>query len=429
MTQFSTVTNEFLNTNKSIYEVYMGADRYGYTHDGIGGTLVDAFGRVRVGNPYTLFEASARFQVTNEKFSTANAGTSSVTFSEYEGCANLSIGTASGDYVYRETKRVFAYQPGKSLQVLNTFTFAPAQTNLRQRIGYFGANNGIYLEQTDGVINMVKRSQVSGTIVNTAVPQSQWNVDKFDGAGPSGAVLDMTKSQIFWMDIEWLGVGTVRTGFVINGSFCVAHKFHHANMITGTYMTTACLPIRLEIENTGTNANSSIMKQICHSVVSEGGYSQVTTSRSASTPITGKTLSNGIKNPMVSIRLRSGRTDSIVIPSMIDVYGLQATAYKYYILKDVTSLGNVSWQQTDTASSIDYDVSANTITGGTVVHEGVFKGTETIQTLNLTEMFNHTLQLTREINASNGNIFTVAIEPTTNNDKAITSLSWQEHTL
>ena len=150
MTQFSTQTNEFLNTNKSIYEVFMGADRYGAMTDGIGGTLVDAFGRVRVGNPYTLFEASARFQITNERFSTANTGNSSLTFSSHEGCANLAIGTASGDSVIRETKRVFAYQPGKSLQILNTFTFAPAQTNLRQRVGYFGANNGIYLEQSDG---------------------------------------------------------------------------------------------------------------------------------------------------------------------------------------------------------------------------------------------------------------------------------------
>lgn len=405
----------------------MVGDRLGNRTDGIGGTLVDAFGRIRVGEPYTLFEASARFQITNERFSTSNTGNSSLVFSQYEGCANLTVGTANGDSVIRETKRVFAYQPGKSLLILNTFTLAPAQTNLRQRIGYFGANNGIYLEQSDGSINMVKRSQVNGTIVDTAIPQINWNVDKFDGNGPSNIVMDFTKSQIYWMDIEWLGVGSVRTGFVVDGSFYIAHIFHHANQITGTYMTTACLPLRLEIQNTGTTANSSTMKQICHSIVSEGGYSQVTTSRSASTPITGKNLTNGIKNPMISLRLRSGRTDSIVIPSLLDFYGIQATAFKYYIMKDVTSLGNVSWQQTDVASSVEYDISANTITGGTIVHEGIFKGAETVPKLDLTQMFNHTLQLTREINASNGNIFTIAVEPTTNNDDAIASLSWQEH--
>lgn len=405
----------------------MGADRYGTKTDGIGGTLVDAFGRIRVGEPYTLFEASARFQITSERFSTANTGTSSLTFSEYEGCANLSVGTAQSDEVIRETKRVFAYQPGKSLLILNTFTLAPAQANLRQRVGYFGANNGIYIEQSNSTTYMVKRSQVSGSVVNTAVAQTDWNVDKFDGTGPSGYTLDISKSQIFWMDIEWLGVGSVRTGFVINGGFHVAHVFHHANEITATYMTTACLPIRLEITNTGNTANSSTMKQICHSIVSEGGYSQVTTSRSASNPITGKNLTNGIKNPMVSIRMRSGRTDAIVMPSMVDMYGIQATAFKFYIIKDVTSLTGASWSQTDSASSVEYDVSATALTGGTVVHEGIFKGSETIPTYNLTDMFNHTLQLTRELNAANGNIFTIAVEPTTNNDDAIVALSWQEH--
>ena len=54
MTQFSVQTNEFLNTNKSIYEVVMLADRYGNLAGGTGGTSVDGFGRLRVGNPHTI---------------------------------------------------------------------------------------------------------------------------------------------------------------------------------------------------------------------------------------------------------------------------------------------------------------------------------------------------------------------------------------
>jgi hypothetical protein len=270
------------------------------------------------------------------------------------------------------------------------------------------------------------RSQING---DNGVLQTNWNFDRFDGTGPSGLTLDLTKSQIFWMDIEWLGVGSVRTGFIINGQLYLAHVFHHANIGTSTYMTTACLPLRYEIFNTGVTTSQSLMRKICSTVASEGGYNQVSLSRSVSNPVTGKNLAEDIKNPMVSIRLRSGRLDAVVIPSIVDFYGLQGTAYKYYIIRDVTSLSNASWQTIDTTSSVEYDLSANTMSGGEVVFEGLFKGQEITQTLNLTERFNHTLQLTRRLAQANGDIFTIAITPTTNNDDAIVSLSWQEHTI
>lgn len=429
MTQFSIQTNDFLNTNKSIYEVVMLADRYGNLAGGTGGTSVDGFGRLRVGNPHTIFESSNRFQIA-DLFSSSNTETSTIEFVSTDGCINLTVGTSSTSSIVRETKKVFPYQPGKSLLVMNTTTFAEPKANLVQRVGYFSANNGVYLEQDANTTYIVMRSQSTGaTTSNNRIAQTDWNVDKFDGLGPSGYVLDMTKSQIFWSDFEWLGVGTVRTGFVINGELVIAHKFHHANLGKSTYMTTACLPIRYEIYNTGTTTSNSTMKQICSAVISEGGYNQVTLTRSISTPISGKTLpSGGVKTPMISIRLRNGRTDSIVLPSCVTVYGFQNTPFKIYLMKD-TVLQNTSWSTTDSKSSVEYDLSANTITSGTVVYEEVFSGQETINPMFLLDHFNHNLQLTRDLGQTTGNVFTVAIESTTNNDKALTSLSWQEHTI
>lgn len=429
MTQFSVQTNDFLNTNKSIYEVVMLADRYGNLAGGTGGTSVDGFGRLRVGEPHTLFECSNRFQLA-ELFSSSNTANTTITFVPTDGCVNLTIGTAATDSIIRETKKVLPYQPGKSLLVMNTVTFAEPKANLVQRVGYYGANNGVYLEQDSNTTYIVMRSQSSSAEnANTRIEQTAWNVDKFDGYGPSGYILDITKSHIFWSDFEWLGVGTVRCGFVINGELVIAHKFHHANLGESTYMTTACLPIRYEIYNRGITTSNSTMKQICSAVISEGGYNQVTITRSISNPIAGKTLpSGGVKTPMVSIRLRNGRTDAIVLPSAVTMYGFQSTPFKLYIMKDV-ALDNTTWSTTDSKSSVEYDITANTVTGGVVVHETVFRGQETINPLFLMDNFNHSLQLTRDLGQTVGNTFTVAIESTTNNDKALVSLSWQEHTV
>ena len=205
--------------------------------------LADAFGRLRVSNPFTLFDSSHRY-ADNGLWSTATAVSGTATFDANEGLINLAVTAASGSEVIRETVKVFSYQPGKSLLVINTFVMNAAKTGLRQRVGYYGASNGYYLEQNDSAVSFVERSSVSGSLVNNPVAQANWNVDPMDGSGPSGITLDLTKAQILFMDLEWLGVGTVRIGFVIDGNFYVCHKFQHANIIASTYITTASLPLR-----------------------------------------------------------------------------------------------------------------------------------------------------------------------------------------
>ena len=434
MVQYSINRNKFNDNNNDMYEVVMVAGQSGpsiYVPLGNLNASSDAFGRMRVSEPHTVFDSSFRYADNLRKWTQKIAGTGSSTFSTTEGLVNVTIGTASGNEVVRETNRAFAYQPGKSLFVMNTFTLAAPKANLRQRVGYFGKRNGIYFEQDGLNTYIVKRSNITGVVENTRIAQDDWNIDKLDGFGPSGITLSVEHSQIFWTDIEWLGVGSVRTGFVINGQFIVAHIFHHANITTGAYITTASLPCRYEITNTGITASPSTLKQICSTVISEGGFTIHNATRSASNPITGKNLVNGILNPMISIRLRSNHTDAIAIPVTIDLYGLQNTAFKYSILRKVTSLTNASWVLQDSAGSVEYDLSATALTGGEVIKEGLFKGIDTAPTILLTEIFNSSLQLTREVidNDSAGNIFTVAITPTTNNDDAIAALTWQEFNL
>lgn len=434
MAQFSTEKNALLSNNDTLYEVVMVAGQSGpsiYVPSGNLNTSSDAFGRARVAIPHTLFDSSFRFADNIKKWAQKKTGTSNSVFNASQGLVDLSVGTASGDEIIRETNRAFPYQPGKSLISMNTFTFNTPKANLRQRVGYFGKNNGIYLEQDGLQTYIVKRTFVSGAVDNIRIAQSDWNIDNLDGTGPSGIDLDISKSQIFWTDFEWLGVGSIRAGFVINGQFIVTHIFHHANNITGTYITTASLPCRYELTNTGATDGASTMKQICSTVISEGGYNMQNLTRSATNPITGKNLTNNKLNPMVSIRLRSGRTDAVVVPVSLDFYGLQATAFNYHVIRNVTSLNNASWVLLDSAGSVEYDITADSMGGGQIVLEGIFKGQSTVTTVDLNHVFNSAMQLTRGVitNDSAGDILTIAITPTTNNDDAITSLTWQEQNL
>jgi hypothetical protein len=318
---------------------------------------------------------------------------------------------------------------------MNTFALGEPKVNAVQKLGYYSSNNGIYLENDSGINYVVLRSSVTGNVVETRVAQTEWNVDKFDGTGYSSQQtgtghetgLDVTKSNLFWLDIEWLGVGDVRCGFLVDGLLKTAHIFHNDNRNSTTYMRSAILPLRYEIFNKGATTSNTAMRQICSTVISEGGYSQINQTRSASTPLTGKNLTNGINNPMVSVRLKTNRLNAVAVPVSIDLYGLQATAFKYRVYENVTSLTGASWQTTDASSSVEYDISATAMTGGVLLKEGIFKGQEIAKEIDLLSHLGNVIQLTRKINAANGDIFTIAVEPTTNNDDAIVALSWQEH--
>jgi hypothetical protein len=388
---------------------------------------IDAFGRLRVSNPFTLFDSSHRFD-DNELWSTGTATGGTATFDANEGLVNLGVTAASGSEVIRETTKVFSYQPGKSLLVLSTFVMNAAKTNLRQRVGYYGAANGYYLELNNTIVSFYERTSVSGSLVNNQVVQSNWNVDKMDGSGPSGITLDLTKAQILFMDLEWLGVGTVRIGFVINGNFYVCHKFHHANLITSTYITTASLPLRYEITNTGATASSSRLKQICSTVMSEGGYELNGLQQAVGIPINSpRTLGTaGTFYPVISLRLKSTRLDGVVILTALSIMPITTGNFNWQIIATGTTTGG-SWVSAGTNSSVEYNITGTSFAGGRILASGFFNATN--QGAGQVDILKEALfkfQLERNSLTSTPFELTMVIASNGASDTVVASMDWEE---
>ena len=335
-----------------------GAQTVKYT-----GTTLDAFGRLRVSQPVTIFDSQNRYD-SDPQFDTATSTGGTATFLTNESAVSLAVTTSSGSEVVRQTYRVMPYQPGKSLLVLATFAMNAGKTNLRQRVGYFNTNNGVFLQLSGTTLSFVVRTYTSGSVSDArTVNQSNWNGDKLDGTGPSGITLDITKTQILFMDFEWLGVGSVRCGFIIDGQYIICHTFHNANSQTAVYMQTAILPLRYEITNTGATASSSSMKQICSSVMSEGGYEQKTLNNvvSMAAPLSvGTTLV-----PLISIRLASDSLGAVVLPTNITLLGTTAGDFEIALIKNPTLTGAA--YNTTAFAHVDYDVTATALTGGTII--------------------------------------------------------------
>ena len=391
-----------------------------------GGANLDAFGRLRVSNPFTLFDGAQRYRDDPFKWDQVDTGAATSTFVTNESSVLMSV-SGNGDESLRQTKSVFAYQPGKSLLTMATFAMTTPTAGLRQRVGLFGTQNGVYFEVDGTTVNLVIRKYTSGSVDDTTekFAQATWNGDKLNGTGPSGITLVVSRSQIFWCDIEWLGVGSVRCGFVIDGQFIVCHTFHHANQVgfNKVYMTTATLPVRYELTSTG---SAGTMRAICSTVMSEGGYMNRSVTRSIGTSLTGKNLSQTVYRPLVCIRLKAANLESVVVPVKFDVFGLQQAAFAYRLIINPT-LTDASWTSSGSDSSVEYDIAATALSGGTVVDQGIFVGSNKGGSASITSNdVDFSQQIGRTI-AGVSDIWCLAAIATTTNDDAVGVVTWQEH--
>ena len=401
---------------------------------GFSGATADAFGRLRVSEPYTLFDTQALY-FDHKQFANSITGTANVVYVQNQSSYQLNVGTASGDSCIRETVKTFPYQPGKSQLTLNTFCFNTPKTNLRQRVGLFSADNGVFFENNGTDNYMVIRSASTG--VEERIVQDDWNVDTLLGSGgtanPSGYNLHVDRTQIMFADVEWLGVGSVRVGFVINGAYVICHQFNHANQPGNTkvYMTTATLPIRYEITNTGITANASMMTQICSSVMSEGGFQLAGSGNPrAASHVLGSpvTLPNDQSfKPVISIRLKSTNLNAVVIPMNYSLVPVSQSVFQYRVYKKAITSGG-TWTSSAADSSVEYNLAPTALVSGDIAEQTFLNSSNQSSQAPTQEAFTFSYQLERDPFTSTAYEYLIMAATTGTNQDVYASIEWQEIT-
>jgi len=339
----------------------------------------DAFGRLRISEAFTLGDYKHTYGIDpNFRDTLSDGGT--VTHIANQAAARLATTNNSSSRAIHQTKMYHNYMPGKSQLIKSTVNFYNATANVTKRTGYYDDLNGIFFEQIGtGELAFVIRSDTSGTASDARrVDQSSWNKDKCDGTGPSGFNLDITKTQIFFTDFQWLGVGRVRCGFVHDGLTIVAHEFYNSNNLSTVYMSNPNLPIRCEILNTGTTTGA-FFDQICSTVVSEGGYVESGIDFSVDSGQTSQsvTVANGMY-PIVAVRLKNtfrGYPNRVIARSgNINVYAEEYPAY-WAIFKlsglSAITLSSATWTSANADSAVEYSLNATAFTGGDRLDGGI----------------------------------------------------------
>lgn len=336
---------------------------------------LDAFSRQRISNPYTLGDYKHLYSIDPDFLNVQSGTGSTITYDSNQAAAILNSGISTNGYFIHQTKKYHHYQPGKSQLIFSTFNFGDYQTNVTKRTGYFDDFNGIYFEQVGisssaGILNFVIRSYVSGNVSERRIPQYEWNKDTLTGYGPSGFNLDITKTQLFLTDFEWLGVGRVRCGFSINGQNIIAHEFYNSNNIPTVYMSNPNLPVRCEIKNTGTQVGfGGSMIQICSTVMSEGGYLEVGHDWSRTTPLRTVGISSS-QVPIFAIRLKNNYK-GYLNRATVKIKGVEVFTDRenisFEVVKIPSSVGlnttGSSWVSENENSVCEWNIGASSISG------------------------------------------------------------------
>lgn len=341
-----------------------------------------------------------------------------------EQAVSLSIPTASGDKIVRQTSKYFVYAAGRSMRLSLAVIFDDNKSNLRQRVGYFNDNNGFFFEYDETGLKVVRRSNASGSPVDVAVLQTNWDLDVMDGTGKSGKTLDLTKIQMMFIEWTWYGAGSAKFGFEIDNRLHWVHRFEGGNSLVEPILGSPHLPIRYEIENLGVTASSSEIKKYGLHLGIDGDNNIEGFRRGYAT---GSISTNTVTDrPLLSIRpkltVNSINNYSFIRAISIGVAST-STAAHFKIIKNAT-LTTPSWVNVDTDdnSVTQYDITSTSLSGGVVVGAGVISGNK-----GASETFDIQTRdpLTINDNASNADTLTIAIT-TADNSSSLASVNWIE---
>lgn len=265
---------------------------------------LDAFSRLRVSEPESLFSVQCQYNNAPLTMESRATGTGVIPAHSANTRMVALSATAGTGTSYIQSYNYLPYQPGKSHCVFMTGVLDSAVANAVVDMGYFDDANGIFLRQngTSG-LQFVRRTSTSGSVVDNTVNQSSWNLDKLDGTGRSGLTLDVTKSMILCIDLQFLGMGRVRVGFDIDGEIVLAHEFLNANILAVPYMQTASLPVAMLITATATGSTKTCYFK-CAAVASEGGLADDFALEFV-TPEVSVTAGSGTRTHLMSVRPRT----------------------------------------------------------------------------------------------------------------------------
>lgn len=423
MAQWNKNTQDFLNQEKSLFEVFQIADHWGEQTDWR--PSFTSKNRLKVSNYQTLFFNTFQYGLEPEIWDQRITGIGSAVHNPNASNVIMSVGITTGSKIIRQTKNVMRYIPGRAGSLSFAVKLTTPTPGIRRRIGLFNDTEGFFFEDYGGTYSCVLRNTTAGITTETRVVRDDWNGEKLDGTGWSQYVGDATKVQMINFDYEWYGAGQVRFNWIIGGEEICIHKFNTANERTEPWASTPFLPIRCELENvTGIGTTTQYLYQGSNSLKQEGNAEKLGILVSQSNLVSGTTMPLADTfYPIVSIRLKSTALQGVVIPRSLQAGTNDNTNVQWRLIENPTLVGAAWTDHSDPSAFTQFDRTATSLTGGRVLMRGFTVGGGS----NLVMIDEKAdLQLGRSGIGTVSDIYTLACSSPNTNKAAVVVLNWIE---
>ncbi len=422
MAQWNKNTQDFLNQERSLFEVYNIADHWGNQTDWR--PQFSNNNRLKISPFQTVFFNTFQYGKETDVWDERIVGVGTATHNTLSSNIVLEVGSTAGSKVIRQTKNVMRYIPGRPAALTFAIRLEQPQVGIRRRFGLFDDQNGVYFEDDGGTYSYVIRSNVTGIVTETRVTRENWNGEKFDGNGYTGVVADPTKQQMISINYEWYGAGMVQFNWLMKNETIPSHTFENSNINTGVWCSTPFLPIRLEIENITGVAGTHYLYQGSNSLILEGEPEKLGTLESISNTITGTTMASANTfYPIISIRLKSSNLSAVMLLRSLQAATDDNTNVYWELIENATNTGGTWVDHPDPNSFMQYNITQTATTGGNILLQGfVINGSGALVDLDIKAA----LQLGRSGIGTISDTYTLSCASPNTNKKALAVLNWIE---
>jgi len=422
MAQWNKNTQDYLNQERSLFEVFNIADHWGNQTDWR--PQFTNNDRLKISPYQTVFFNTFQYGKETDVWDERIVGVGTAAHNTASSNVIMQVGSTAGSKVIRQTKNVMRYIPGRGATLAFAIRLTTPQVGIRRRFGLFDEYNGAYFEDDGGTYSYVIRSSVTGIVSETRVYRDDWNGEKFDGNGYTGVVADPTKQQMISINYEWYGAGIVEFAWLIKNETIPSHTFENSNTNTGVWCSTPFLPIRLEIENVTGVAGNHYLYQGSNSLIQEGEPEKLGTLLSISNPITGTTMpSSDTFYPIISIRLKSNNLTGVMLLRSLQAATNDNTNIYWKLHQHATLTGGTWVDHPDPNSFMQYNITQTAVSGGSDLLSGfVVAGTSSLIDLDVRAA----LQLGRSGIGTISDTYTLACASPNTNKKALAALNWIE---
>jgi hypothetical protein len=422
MAQWNKKTQDFLDQERSLFEVFNIADHWGNQTDWR--PQFTNNNRLKIAPFQTVFFNTFQYGKETDVWDERVVGVGTATHNVASSNIIMEVGSTAGSKVIRQTKQVMRYIPGRGATLAFAIRLDTPQVGIRRRFGLFDDYNGAYFEDDGGTYSYVIRSSTSGIVTERRVTREDWNGEKFDGNGYTGVTADATKQQMISINYEWYGAGIVQFNWLMKNETIHSHTFDNSNTNDKVWCSTPFLPIRVEIENVTGVAGTHYIYQGSNSLIQEGEPEKLGTLVSIANPITGTTMTAANTfYPIVSIRLKSNQLSAVMLLRSLQAATNDNTNVYWKLLENATNTGGTWVDHPDPNSFMPYNITQTATTGGTTLLNGFVVGGGAAL-INIDDKA--ALQLGRSGIGTISDTYTLACASPNTNKAALAVLNWIE---